>query len=146
MWGELIHVWAWKLGWVLGRSSEPFVGQGRKRREVFTGGGNGGRWRKGSPRRGGPGGAFIGGAVCRGGFSRPSSSAGVARWSQGSRVVGRRCRPMAASVCGRRLVQSCRVAPAYGQERVTPLRHTVPTTPCFRSAVAVVSQRVRACI
>jgi hypothetical protein len=49
--GELIHVWAWKLGWVPGRSYESFVGHGRERRERFTGvGNNGGRWLSGLTR------------------------------------------------------------------------------------------------
>jgi hypothetical protein len=44
--GEIDHVWVWKLSWVLGTSYKRFVGHGRERMEVFTSGGNGGRWQK----------------------------------------------------------------------------------------------------
>jgi hypothetical protein len=70
-----------------------------------------------------------------------SHDMGKGQWSRG----GRR-RPMAASMCGCRRVRMHRVAPAYGQARVIPLKHTIPTAPGLGPTVTEGPRRACACV
>jgi hypothetical protein len=131
--GRLSHVWVWELRWRLGRSAELSVDHGHERSTVLTGGGNGGRRRTVSTcgrtqeeRRGVYRRSCMQRQFCPALAVYRSHGMGEGCWSRG----GRR-QPMVASTCGRRRVRTRRVAPAYGQVRVTTLRHTVPTEPAL---------------
>jgi hypothetical protein len=87
---------------------------------------DGGRRRSSHREEGG--GGFIVGEAWRGGSPDSRRLQGVTAWAKGSGIVERHHRPMEASACGRRRVRARRVSPAYGQVRVMPLRHTMPTT------------------
>jgi hypothetical protein len=92
-----------------------------ERRDELTSGDDNGGWRRSWLAQGIKEGAFIGDWVWRGG-NRPRL--GGARGRRMATWGARRAaelRPMATRACGEQRVQTCRVAPAYGQVLVTVL-------------------------